>query len=456
MSKRTDKNGASRLNPKVDARLPEAPLVNLPLISLFSGAGGLDIGLEQSGLNLKLCVEVNKDCCNTLRLNLPSVEVICDDIRKISTEAMLEKVGSLEDGLFCLCGGPPCQSFSSGGKRASIMDPRGSLFMEYLRVVREARPSYFVFENVANIVTAAIRHRPIAERPGQNWNLSAYSNGGNAASDEAASLDPDEMSGSAIAVILEEFDKLGYYLTYGVLNSADFGAPQRRLRFVIIGSREGVPVRLPAPTHSVSGKNGLPKWRTLRDALKGLTDENSRHSNYTEAFRSIFELIPPGGNWRSLPEHIQRIALGNGFESGGGKTGFFRRLAWDEPSPTIVAKPNRKSCAICHPDEIRPLTVRECARVQGFPDSWTFTGSMHPQYMQIGNAVPVALGRAIGRAIIEAHNAAAESPMARQDVHSWKHNKDAMLHESKTVLRQSARNKVVKKASAQLSLYAGV
>src|SRR5262249_14672100 len=157
------------------------------------------------------------DCCATIRVNRPELPLIDRDIRSVSTSEILDVARIKSGELFCIVGGPPCQPFSSGGKRHSIMDPRGSLFMEYVRVIREARPKYFIFENVAHIITAAVKHRPIAERPGQNWNLSAYSRQTYDGLEDAKPLDPDELSGSAIAVVLEEFEKLGYFLTYGVV-----------------------------------------------------------------------------------------------------------------------------------------------------------------------------------------------------------------------------------------------
>ena len=187
-----------------------------------------------------------------------------------------------------------------------------------------------------------------------------------------------------------------------MLNAADFGVPQRRLRLVVIGTKQSGIYQLPHPTHAKNGAGGLPRWRTLRDALSGLCEKNPLHSCYTEGFRRFFSLVPAGGNWRNMPVPEQKKALGNAFEAGGGKTGFFRRLSWDEPTPTIVAKPNRKSVPDLPPDQIRPLTVRESARVQGFPDEWVITGSMHEQYLQVGNAVPVGLGRAIGCTLVEA------------------------------------------------------
>ncbi len=431
------------------------------VVSLFSGAMGFDLGLEAAGLDVRVVVEFDPACCATIRNNLPETPVLERDIRGLSTKDILE-AGRLKLGeVFCVVGGPPCQSFSTGGKRGSITDPRGSLFMDYLRVIREARPSYFVFENVANIVTAPIRHRPIDQRPGKNWNLSAYSknkNGGRRIDDddEAEPLQPDEMSGAAVAVILEEFEQLGYHLTYGILNSADFGVAQRRLRFVMIGSRVTTSIELPRPTHSQEGKPPLHRWRSLRDVLAGLQDVTPMHSNYTPDFRRYFSLIPPGGNWRDLPEDLQKQALGEAaYAAGGGKTGFFRRLSWDEPTPTIVGKPNRKSSAICHPVEIRPLTVRECARVQGFPDGWCFSGAMHTQYLQIGNAVPVGLGKVVGEAIILAENArltaGGEVPNER-DLVAWRESKDSMTEQAQRKLRSYARNRIAFNEDRRLDL----
>lgn len=424
---------------------------------------GLDLGLEQAGFEVRACVELDKDCCRTIRLNHPDLPLIDRDIATVPTSELLARAGLVDQPPFCVSGGPPCQSFSPGGKRTAINDPRGSLFLEFVRIVRETQPLYFVFENVAQIVTAALQHRPISERPGKNWNLSTYSQRGKAWSavsdDGSGLLQPDELSGTAIQFILEAFAGLGYYLTFGVVNAADYGVPQRRLRFVIIGSRVTTDIALPQPTHSAVGDDGLHHWVTLRDALHDLAEDAPLHSSYMEGFRRFFALIPPGGNWRNLPPDVQRKALGAAYEAGGGKTGFFRRLAWDEPAPTIVGKPNRKSSAICHPDQLRPLTVRECARLQQFPDDWQFAGGMHSQYTQIGNAVPVGLGLAIGRAIIEANRNVALNGHGGPTIEalaSWRHQQPQMLEQAQKVLRHSARNRASRAKRQQLPLFSGV
>ncbi len=425
------------------------------VISLFSGAMGLDIGLERAGLHTSVCVEMDKLCCDTMRFNRPELPVIQGDVTSVSTEAILQAAGLRSGDAFAVVGGPPCQPFSTGGLRQTIRDKRGSLFADFVRIVEEAQPLYFVFENVAQLITAAVKHRPIAERPGQRWHLSSYKETNTDSQidgiDNVSALADDEQAGSALDAMLEAFDALGYSLSFGILNSANYGAPQVRLRFVAIGSRVDARVALPAPTHSADGTNGLPLWRNLRDAIGDLQEDAPMHSRYGERFESYFKLIPPGGSWRSLPPHLQREALGEkSFVAGGGKTGFFRRLSWDAPAPTLVGKANRKSSAICHPSEVRPLSVRESARVQGFPDDWTFCGNMHSNYLQIGNAVPVPLGEAIGRALILSYTqsvAAGRPTPTDEELRSWKSRKNEMLDDAHRVLRSAARNKRSRKVS---------
>ncbi len=330
-----------------------------------------------------------------------------------------------------MVGGPPCQSFSSGGKRAALSDPRGNLIYEYLRLIGEVRPQFFIFENVANLVTAALSHRKIIDRPGKQWNLNSYSQRKVAAEQDETALSPDEMSGSAIRQILEDIRSLNYNVRFGIVDAADFGAPQHRLRFVMLGARDGSAPLLPTPTH---GSNDLhmPPFRTVRDAIYDLRLSPGEHSEYTSAVARYFALVPEGGNWRNLPELLRREAMGNSYLSGGGKTGFYRRLAWDSPSPTITGRANRKGSAMCHPEFTRPLSVNECARLQGFPDDWNIWGSMAQRYTQIGNAVPVALGAAIGKAFVEG--------IVCVDDRGGP-NFDVMLESSRKRLRESAKNK---------------
>lgn len=372
-------------------------------ISLFSGAMGLDLGLEASGINTIVCCEVDKWCCQTIRKNRPDVRVLEGSVADLDPLIVAEDA-KLDSSELILVGGPPCQSFSSGGKRAALSDPRGNLIFEYFRFVNSLQPKAFIFENVGNLLTATIKHRPIHLRPGKHWNLARYSRetlvqqGGN------EQMQDEELSGSAFKYLLDEIHALGYSVCFGILNSADYGAPQKRIRFCMLGFRDVGAIGLPEPTH---GRLPLLPYATLKDAIGDLVDIPGTHSIYTDRLREMFNKIPPGKNWRVLSIEEQREALGGAFDAGGGKTGFLRRLAWDVPAPTLTTKPNRKGTALCHPDYNRPLSVEEYKRIQGFPDDWQLVGAMHQQYQQIGNAVPTHLSHALGQQVIrtirEAH-----------------------------------------------------
>ena len=373
-----------------------------PVISLFSGALGLDLGLEQAGIRTTLAIDVDKHCALTARSNRPHLDYWCADIATLGPQEVLAR-GSVSRGVFLMAGGPPCQPFSSAGKRAGLTDPRGNLIYVYLKLIEQIRPQYFVLENVANIVTSALRHRPIAARPGKKWNLSSYAGRAKPTDATASPMAADELSGSAITQLVADASAIGYAISVTVVDAADYGAAQRRFRFVMMGARDGAAPLMPPATHGELSPGKRP-LRTVRDAIADLSGWPGPHSEYTPGVAKYFRLVPAGGNWRSLPAELQREALGeNSFAAGGGKTGFYRRLGWDAPSPTVTGRSNRKGSAMCHPDAVRPLSVRECARLQGFPDDWSFDGAMNQQYLQIGNAVPVVLGRAIGEAILAAH-----------------------------------------------------
>lgn len=416
--------------------------------SFFTGAMGLDLGLELAGLHSTLAVEIDGSCCQTIRENRPELDVWCTDIGTLSPKTLSARRQSPED-VFLMVGGPPCQSFCPGGKRAALSDPRGNLIYTYLQVISQIRPRYFLLENVANLVTAALHHRPIAARPGKKWNLSEYDDRSRNHGDNAPAMKPDELSGSAIRRVFSDMSELGYNLNFAVVDAADYGAPQHRLRFIMLGSREGRAPAIPEPDHGEQSP-GQTNWSTVRDAIYDLREQPGPHSVYTRDVARYFELVPPGGHWRHLPKELQRQALGEAsFVAGGGKTGFFRRLAWDMPAPTITGRANRKGSAMCHPEFVRPLSVRECARLQGFPDEWSFLGSMSDQYLQVGNAVPVHLGKAIGRAIL----LGSQSSTQRES-----EGLESMLARAIDQLRLRARNKrsATNKANAQPGLFSFV
>ena len=404
-----------------------------PVVSLFSGAMGLDLGLEQAGIETTLAVEVDPYCCATIRKNRPAIDVWEADVQKINGEAVRARLQQPKN-VFLMVGGPPCQSFCPGGKRAALSDPRGNLIYTYLRLIQEVRPHFFVLENVGNLVTAALRHRPIARRPGKQWNLSVYDRMKGEHDGADAPMEPDELSGSAVRQIIKDVQDLGYQVSFSIVDAAAYGAPQHRMRFLMFGARDGASPKVLAPTHEDGAADSLP-LRTVRDAIYDLRDDPGPHSEYTPDVARYFAMIPPGGHWRSLPKDVQREALGSAsFEAGGGKTGFFRRLAWDRPSPTITGRANRKGSALCHPDAVRPLSVRECARLQGFPDDWRFVGAMNRQYMQVGNAVPVHLGIVIGRTVLQYGT-------DESGRNGWREPLEVALEKAVKRLRSTARNK---------------
>ena len=349
---------------------------NRDVISLFSGAMGLDIGLEKAGLNVVIGQDFDESCVKTMQAN--GHNVLGGDIREIDPCKLLKLTGLSVGEPFLICGGPPCQPFSTAGKRLGINDPRGSLFMDFIRMIDYIRPRFFVMENVKGIMSAPLKHVPLAER------------------DEN---DPEQRLGTVLDVILSEFDKLGYKTVYGVLDAVNYGVPQFRERFVLIGSRDNEGIFLPIPTHFQMHQDKAYQWKTVRDAIADLEFDKGECATLSEERLKFLKMVPEGGNWRDLPKDIIPIAMGGAYKSGGGKVGFYRRLSYDQPSPTVVTSPVQKATMMCHPTQDRPLSIKEYARIQQFPDDWIFTGTTAAKYRQIGNAVPVGLAEAIGKAV---------------------------------------------------------
>lgn len=358
-------------------------------LSLFSGAFGLDLGLEKAGFNTVSVIEIDRDCNKTIAINRPHLSkcAIPRDIREIDSQQLLQEGGRtlelnrpLQVGeLDLVTGGPPCQPFSTAGKRLSVGDPRGSLFIEFLRLIQEIQPRFFIMENVRGLLSAPIKHRPHKYR-----------------GSEHLPLEPEEMPGAALKVILSEIENIGYQVTYKLLQAADYGVPQTRLRVFFLASRDREKLTFPTPTHTKESQSLLPQWLTLKSAIENINDDSIECSSYSSQRLKYLKLLKAGQNWRFLPEEIKAEAMGGAYKSGGGKVGFYRRLSLDKPSPTITTSPHQKATDMCHPEKLRPLSVRECARIQTFPDSWKFYGSVSSKYKQIGNAVPVLLGKAIG------------------------------------------------------------
>ena len=357
----------------------------LAVISLFSGGLGLDLGLERAGFQVRVAVECNRFSAETIRRNRPDIPLIEKKLEDVPTKEILDAAGLAPGEPAVVTGGPCCQSFSTVGRRGSVSEPRGEMFKGFLRVVREARPRFFMMENVKGVLSAAIKHRHLKDRgPGH------------------PPLAPDEELGSAFLLILKELQATNYYTIFDLLNAADFGVPQTRERVIFIGSRDGVRVTMPVPTHAKDSEDGLLAWVTLRKALKGLRDPEPLYHELTPSKVRYLKLVPAGGNWRDLPKQMQAQALGGAHISWGGRGGFFRRLSWDRPAPALTTTPDSKATMLCHPSELRPLSVKEYTRLQQFPDDWEFAGGVPQQYIQVGNAVPLGLGAAIGEALAKA------------------------------------------------------
>mgnify|MGYP001165770963 CR=1 FL=1 len=342
-----------------------------PVVSLFSGAMGLDIGLEQAGLHTVVAQDLDRWCVETIRRN--GHIAVDGDLRELllkdsQLHALMDACGMRDREIFAVVGGPPCQPFSTAGKRLGVNDQRGQLYEHFVQVVRTLQPRFFVMENVKGL--ASMRSRP-----------------------------GDDASEPVLAHILQLFASAGYRTVHGVLDAVHYGTPQFRERLVIIGSRDNEEIFLPVPSHFPHHQNPDMRWRTLGDALHDLP-ESGQHAKFSKTIEQYLRHVPEGGNWKSLPESMRQQAMGGAFESGGGKVGFYRRLNRKEPAPTLVTSPVQKATLLGHPTQMRPLSVLEYARIQGFPDEWRFEGALADCYRQIGNAVPVPLGRAIGQALI--------------------------------------------------------
>jgi len=329
-------------------------------IELFAGGGGLALGMHKAGFRHILLNEFNNDACATLRKNMPDWNVVQGDIHDIDFTSYRGKVDFLS-------GGFPCQAFSYAGKRLGFEETRGTLFFELARAVKEVQPKVFMAENVRGLL--------------------------------------EHDNGRTIDTIKSVIAELGYTLIEPrVLRAILYNVPQKRERLILIAIRNDIAPYVTFRWPSVCGE-----IRTLRDAFYSGTlydcdVPESEGQKYPAAKERIMRLVPEGGDWRNLPADIAKEYMKGSYRLGGGKTGMARRLSMDEASLTLTCAPAQKQTERCHPIETRPLTVREYARIQTFPDDWEFCGSLSSRYKQIGNAVPVNLAWAIGRSIIRLFN----------------------------------------------------
>lgn len=355
----------------------------LNTLSFFSGAMGLDLGLEKAGFNVLLACEIDEASKKTIVSNDADVGLIGDllsyDVGKILAFANLESPNQVD----VIVGGPPCQAFSTAGKRKGFQDDRGNVFLKFLEVVQLIRPKYVVIENVRGLMSVPLTI-DVDDEISKQINLRQH-------------------NGSSLFYVKRRLEVSGYRVSFNLYNAANYGVPQVRERLVIIATLADTPVPYLTPTHSENGIFGMVPWVTFKEAVKGLSKKDCTHVNFPEKRLKYIKLLNPGQNWRDLPDNLQREAMGNSYYLGGGKTGFYRRLAWDKPAPTLVTHPAMPATELAHPVENRPLSVQEYKRVQQFPDSWKIIGSIIDQYRQIGNAVPVGLGEAIGKEIMDHH-----------------------------------------------------
>lgn len=351
-------------------------------LSFFSGCLGLDLGLEKAGFQPALYCENEKCVIETIRLNRPNVPLITD-ILEHDKESIYYHAGlSANDEIDLVVGGPPCQAFSTAGKRESFIDPRGNVFLHFIDLIGEIKPNYFVIENVRGLLSAALKHRPHNLR-GKNYEP----------------LSPEEQPGGALKLILGKMANHGYSVSFNLYNAANYGVPQKRERLIIIGSRDERIVPYIPPTHSNNPNFGLPGWVSFRDVAEGLSNLKHEHVTFSEKRLKYYRLLKDGQYWKDLPIDVQKEAMGKSFYAGGGKTGFYRRIAWDEPSPTLVTHPAMPATDLCHPKELRPLSIEEYKRIQQFPDDYILKGTTIQKYKQLGNAVPVGLGEKVGQLI---------------------------------------------------------
>ena len=352
-------------------------------VSLFSGGMGLDLGLEHAGFEPLVCNEIDASAVQTIRRNRPSVPVVSESIAEVTGKALVTAAGKPLSEVALVAGGPPCQAFSVYGKRQGTEDSRGQLIYEFLRVVSELRPKTFLMENVRGLHSMAVIPK--------------------AALKDDPDLDPKLTEhGSLLREVFKRFEAIGYRVDCFLVNSVNYGAPQLRERLICIGNRFNLKAKFPQPQYSNRTEDGLPPFRTLGDAIgPNFTDPDTDCMNFSPRKLKYLKMVPAGGNWRSLPIETQKESMGKAWYLKGGRSAYWRKLSFEFPSPTVVTMPNHAGTSMCHPTELRALTVGELAAIQEFPSDWHFEGKATDKCRQIGNAVPVRLGTIAGSVIGE-------------------------------------------------------
>jgi DNA (cytosine-5)-methyltransferase 1 len=312
-------------------------------IEICAGCGGLSSGLIKSGFIPLLLNDNNKDCCSTLKKNHPNINIIHNSFENLDLTSYINKCD-------LLVGGIPCQSFSTIGNRKGINDKRGHLIFKFIELISIIKPKLFLIENVKGLLSINKK--------------------------------------TTFNQIINNLNELNIYnISYKCLNSFNYNVPQKRERIFIIGYLKSL-------NKSYEFPNEIPEKKLLKDVLIDVPISNG--AKYSDKKIKLFQLLSQGECWINLPIELQKEYLGNSFNSSGGKRGILARLSLNKPSLTLLCSPTQKQTERCHPLEERPLTIREYARIQTFPDDYQFIGSLSSQYKQIGNAVPVELAYHIG------------------------------------------------------------
>ncbi len=390
------------MNPSSNNPEPDAPetTVTGTAISLFTGGMGLDLGFEREGFQTRVAVESDSAALDTIRANRPCLQVLMGSngqskrparIENVSTEELLTAAGLAVGEATVLIGAPPCEPYTTVGSRNGKADHRADGVEQFIRVINEVQPQFFVLEEVPSFLSAAVRHISFYDR----------------IATPQADLPSDVRLGSFFDEVMDRFRATGYALSFNdanpresVLNAAQFGAAQNRKRFILIGSREEPAVSLPSPTCTVP--------KTLGEVLDEIDDPHPEHQSFPRKWGPYMQFVPEGGCWRDLSEDMQRQVMGSAIDDPsddrtrgkkGGRTGFLRRLSRDKPAPTLVDSPTTKAACLCHPNGERPLSIKEYAALQGFPPDWKFEGSLTARYRLIGQATPVPLAQAVAKAV---------------------------------------------------------
>lgn len=347
-------------------------------VDLFCGLGGLSLGLQASGINVLGGMDIWKDAVETYKFNLRHPCTL-GDITKLSAEKFLESINADAGDIDIMAGGPPCQGFSTVGKR-NESDPRNTLVFKYLEYVKFIKPHYIIIENVGGILISK--------------------------------------NGTVVSDMTKAFSKIGYHLKFKELIAANYGVPQLRKRVIFFGWREGlVEPEYPEPFKKayVTVKDAifdLPELESgeiARDYIKSPVSQyqtrarkgskklyNHEAANHPRELVEILKYIPDGGNRRHIPDHLQPPS---GFHNS------YARLSSNEPAIAVTSNMRKPSSARCtHPTQNRGLTVREGLRLQSFPDTFIVQGSRTSQYLQVGNAVPPLLAKELGNSILSALN----------------------------------------------------